>query len=50
MAPIRDDGPDGADLLKCIAGNSVYHDAQHPSRIILPIVPAAGTSQAARRE
>ncbi len=22
-----------------IADNSVYHDAQHPSRIILPIIP-----------
>ena len=29
-----------------IADNSVYHDAQHPSRIILPIIPSRGTSQA----
>ncbi len=28
-----------------IADNSVYHDAQHPSRIILPIIPARTTSQ-----
>ena len=28
-----------------IAENSVYHDAQHPSRIILPIIPSRTTSQ-----
>jgi putative CocE/NonD family hydrolase len=32
-----------------IADNSVYHDAQHPSRIILPIIPSSRTSQAAMR-
>ena len=32
-----------------IADNSVYHDAQHPSRIILPIIPSPRTSQAALR-
>jgi putative CocE/NonD family hydrolase len=26
-----------------VADNAVYHDAQHPSRIILPIVPARNT-------
>ena len=26
-----------------MADNTVYHDAQHPSRIILPIVPSSGT-------
>lgn len=31
-----------------IADNSVYHDAQHPSRIILPIIPLPRTSQAGR--
>jgi uncharacterized protein len=25
-----------------LARNTVYHDPQHPSRILLPIVPAAG--------
>ncbi len=28
-----------------VADNSVYHDAQHPSRIILPIIPSRTTSQ-----
>ena len=32
-----------------IADNAVYHDAQHPSRIILPIIPSSGTSQAGPR-
>jgi uncharacterized protein len=32
-----------------IADNSVYHDAQHPSRIILPIIPSLRTRQAAPR-
>ena len=32
-----------------IADNSVYHDAQHPSRIILPIIPSSSTSQTAVR-
>jgi hypothetical protein len=32
-----------------VADNSVYHDAQHSSRIILPIIPASRTSQAALR-
>ena len=32
-----------------IADNSVYHDAQYPSRIILPIIPSSRTSQAALR-
>lgn len=31
-----------------IADNSVYHDAQHPSRIILPIIPRLRTSPPAR--
>ena len=31
-----------------IAENSVYHDAQHPSRIILPIIPASTTSSGGR--
>ena len=31
------------------ADNAVYHDAQHPSRIILPIIPSPGTSQAGPR-
>ncbi len=26
-----------------IADNALYHDAQHPSRIILPIIPSSGT-------
>jgi predicted acyl esterase len=26
-----------------VADDSVYHDAQHPSRIILPIIPAPRT-------
>lgn len=34
-----------------VAANTVYHDAQHPSRIVLPIIPAAAatSSSAARR-
>jgi len=32
-----------------IAENSVYRDPQHPSRIILPIIPARTTSKAAVR-
>lgn len=32
-----------------IADNAVYHDAQHPSRIILPIIPLLGTVQTAAR-
>lgn len=32
-----------------IADNSVYHDAQHSSRIILPIIPSSRTGQAALR-
>lgn len=32
-----------------IADNSVYHDAQHPSRLILPIIPLSRTSQATVR-
>jgi len=32
-----------------IADNAVYHDAQHPSRIILPMIPSSGTSQAGPR-
>lgn len=32
-----------------IAENSVYHDAQHPSRILLPVIPSLRTSQAALR-
>jgi uncharacterized protein len=31
-----------------IADNSVYHDAQHPSRIILPIIPSPASSSAPR--
>jgi putative CocE/NonD family hydrolase len=32
-----------------IADNTVYHDRQHPSRMILPIIPASRTSPAALR-
>jgi len=31
-----------------IADNTVYHDAQHPSRIILPIIPTPPSSSAPR--
>jgi putative CocE/NonD family hydrolase len=31
-----------------IADNSVYHDAEHPSRIILPIIPSPASSSAPR--
>ena len=27
-----------------VANNTIYHDAQHPSRIILPIIPASPIS------
>jgi putative CocE/NonD family hydrolase len=30
-----------------IATNTVHHDADHPSHIVLPVVPASGTPQAA---
>lgn len=32
-----------------IADNTVYHDQQRPSRIILPIIPTVGTSQVVPR-
>ena len=32
-----------------IAENSVFHDVQHPSRLILPFIPAPRTTQAAPR-
>jgi putative CocE/NonD family hydrolase len=32
-----------------VADNSVYHDAQHPSRIILPIIPSPRNSQVSLR-
>jgi uncharacterized protein len=31
-----------------VAENSVYHDPQHPSHIVLPIIPARSTSDAGR--
>jgi len=33
---------------KVIAVNTIYHDAEHPSHIVLPIMPATGTSDQAR--
>ncbi|MGE3887409.1 MAG: CocE/NonD family hydrolase, partial [Vicinamibacterales bacterium] len=32
-----------------VATNAVYHDAEHPSRIVLPIIPAGQTSERAQR-
>ena len=32
-----------------VAENSVYHDAQHPSRIILPIIPPTDTTRSGAR-
>jgi putative CocE/NonD family hydrolase len=32
-----------------VAENSVYHDAQHPSRITLPIIPPADTTRSGAR-
>ncbi len=33
--------PIGRERLRRVARNSIYHDAAHPSRIVLPIIPAA---------
>jgi hypothetical protein len=32
-----------------VATNAVYHDAEHPSRIVLPIIPPRQTSDRAGR-
>ena len=32
-----------------VAENSIYHDPQHPSHIVLPVIPARTTSDAARQ-
>lgn len=32
-----------------IADNAVYHDVQHPSRIVLPIIPSSRTAQTGAR-
>jgi putative CocE/NonD family hydrolase len=31
-----------------VATNSVYHDVQHPSRIVLPVIPASSSTQGPR--
>ena len=35
-------GEMGRDRRIVVAENAVYHDAEHPSHIVLPIIPAGG--------
>jgi putative CocE/NonD family hydrolase len=36
-------GPLGRDRRVVVAENAVYHDPEHPSHIVLPVIPATGT-------
>jgi putative CocE/NonD family hydrolase len=41
-------GPLNEERRSRTATNAIYHDPQHPSRILLPLIPMGGTSRVSR--